>query len=436
MGAGIVATLISQSSPNYQPPQPTETPALPTQLPPEPVGPIRVPPAPVPPTVHAAAAILVDAASGQVLYERNADVERPMASTTKIMTALLFCEHLPETAIITASPHACSIKESSMHLKPGEKVSAHDLLRAILMRSANDGCVAAGEAVAGSEAAFVAMMNARAASLGCTHTHFANPHGLHDPEHYTTARDLATIARAAMLEPRIREVVGTQRCKIARSINKRDVTMSNHSHFLGHFPGADGIKTGYTVPAGHCYAGSATHKGWELISVVLHSPDYVRETGELMRFGFTHFQPHILYAADTVTGDCGVQGGVKPSVPVRVRSKVQIVLRRGETTPITAAPRLDPIKAPVTVGTPVGVMEARIGDKVICSSQLLAADNDPAVAALNLPSTRRGSPRLLIMASILGLCLVSLRYGTRFTTLTKSARRRRRRLAKSLRGDD
>ncbi|HLJ55088.1 MAG TPA: D-alanyl-D-alanine carboxypeptidase family protein, partial [Chthonomonadaceae bacterium] len=224
-------------------------------------GPLR------PPVLQSASAILIDASSGQVLYEMNADVERPMASTTKIMTALLFCEAVPDDAIVTASERACKVRDSSLHLKLGEKVKAHDLLRAILMRSANDGCVAAAECAAGSESAFVDRMNARAAQLGALHTHFMNPHGLHDPNHYTTARDLATIGRAAMQVPRIEEVVRTEKTRIDRSINKQDITMRNHSHFLGHYPGADGIKTGWTIPAGHCYVGSATINGWRLISV-------------------------------------------------------------------------------------------------------------------------------------------------------------------------
>jgi len=380
---------------------------------------------------------LIDAVSGQVLYERNADIPRPMASTTKIMTALLFCEHVRDDAIITAGPNACAVKESSAHLKPGEKLSAHDLLRAILMRSANDGCVAAAEHVAGSESAFVQMMNDRAAALGCTHTHFTNPHGLNDPDHYTSARDLALIARAAMQEPRICDVVRTRTTRIKRSIDKRDVTLYNHSHFLGHFPGADGVKTGWTVPAGHCYVGSATQHGWRLISVVLKSPDYVHETAVLMKYGFANFQPHVLARAGDPAGECPLQGGAAPGVPAIVQSKVQVVLRKGDTAPVQPQIQFFAPIAPIRQGAVIGLYKAAVDSRVLCAVPLVAAapvDRAPLTVA-HVGGTTRSNP-LLTVGSIFGICLVSLRYGPRISALTKSARRRGRRLAKSLRGDD
>ncbi|HLK56427.1 MAG TPA: serine hydrolase, partial [Chthonomonadaceae bacterium] len=208
-------TSIPAQRPNAQP---TDSPGLPGTVGRAPELPPHLRPL-TPPVIKAPCAILIDAVSGQVLFEQNADVQRPMASTTKIMTALLFCENVPDTAVITASKYAASIRDSSLHIKEGEKISAHDLLRAILMRSANDGCVAAAEYTSGTEAAFVAKMNERARQLGATHTHFTNPHGLHNPLHYTTARDLALIARAAMEESRICEVVRMQKCRITRSMD-------------------------------------------------------------------------------------------------------------------------------------------------------------------------------------------------------------------------
>jgi serine-type D-Ala-D-Ala carboxypeptidase (penicillin-binding protein 5/6) len=395
-----------------------------------------------PPTIHAACAILMDAASGQVLYERNADTPRPMASTTKIMTALLFCEHVPDNAVVVASPAACAVKESSLHLKVGEKLSAHDLLRAILMRSANDACVDAAEHVAGSEDAFVQMMNDRATALGCTHTHFTNPHGLNDADHYTTARDLALIARAAIQEPRISEVVRTRQTRIKRSIDQRDVTLYNHSHFLGHYLGADGIKTGWTVPAGHCYVGSATQHNWRLISVVLKSPDYVHETAELMHYGFTNYEPHVLARAGDPAGECPLVGATRPTVPAVVKSKVQVVLRRGDT--ISVQPQIQYFDPPLPVesGATIGLYKATVDGRVICAVPLLAATRVDRAPVTLARGHKAGRPNpLIMMGSIFGICLVSLRYGSkryksRFAALTKSARRRGRRLAKSLRGDD
>ena len=391
------------------------------------------------PDIKAVSAILIDAVSGQVLYEKNADARRPMASTTKIMTALLFCEGVKDGDIITASPTACAVKESSLHLKPGEKLTSHDMLRAILMRSANDGCVAAAEYVAGSESAFVARMNQKAAQLGATNTHFMNPHGLNDPQHYTTARDLATIARAAIQEERIRDVVKTETYKITRSINTHDVLMRNHSHFLGHYDGADGIKTGWTVPAGHCYVGSATRNGWKLISVVLKSPNYVHETAEMMDFGFKYFAPHEVAKAGEVAGECVVKNGDRAVVPVAVPKTLQFVTRKGETPNFTRHISLVPAAAPITQGSTLGSLEVLVEGRQIAATPLIATQAIP-VARPIVQVHAVNSGRFLAAIGIFAAVLVSLRYGTRqktrFATFAKGPRRRRRRFAPSLRDDD
>jgi D-alanyl-D-alanine carboxypeptidase (penicillin-binding protein 5/6) len=325
-----------------------------------------------------------------------------------------------------------------MHLKLGEKISAHDMLCAILMRSANDGCVAAAEHIAGSEAAFVAMMNTRARQLGALHTHFMNPHGLHAPLHYTTARDLVLIARAAMCEPRFRDVVRTQHCRIARSVDHDDVTLRNHSHFLGHFPGADGIKTGWTVPAGHCYVGSATQNNWRLISVVLKSPDYVEETSALMKYGFANFEAHSIARAGETAGLCQVKAGVRATVLCAVQNAVQYVTRKGDLTQAERRVQLTTATAPVPVGAPVGVLQAYVGGRLAASSPVVTME---AVAALPIQmQIGKTGPWKGVLSTILATSLVSLLYGTRyrsrFAALAKSARRRRRRLTQSLRDDD
>lgn len=353
-----------------------------------------------------------------------------MASCTKIMTALLFCERVQENAVITVSQNAASVHESSAHLKPGERLTASDLLRAMLLRSANDGCVAAAEKAAGSEPAFVQLMNERAAAMGCSHTHFANPHGLTAPGHYTSARDLSTIARAAMQVPRIRQVVCLRKCRIQRTIDTADELMRNHSHFLGHFPGADGVKTGWTIPAGHCYVGSATEHGWELISVVLHSPNYVQETEELMRYGFSNYRPDVLAAPGAPEAPCPVTGGSAPTVPTALQSGLQVVFRRGKSEPVAVETELNHPTAPIQKGAVVGVAQARVGSRVICSSPILAARSDyPPVAGSAAQRRKSASGPYLLAGGLALACLVSLRYGGRLSPLAKGSRRRRGRLA-------
>lgn len=369
-----------------------------------------------PPVIKAVSAILIDALSGQVLWEQNADQPRPMASTTKIMTALLFCERVPdENTIVTASKYASTIRESSLHVKPGEKITAHDLLRAILMRSANDACVDAAEHVSGSVSAFAELMNQRAAQLGCTHTHFSNPNGLNDKTHYTSARDLALIARQAMQEPRIAEVTSLRKCRIARSMDKMDVTMRNHSHkFLDKYAGADGVKTGWTVPAGHCFVGSATRSGWQLIAVVLKSPDFVHETCALLDYGYANYAPRAIVRAGEFKGTCLVTGGLAASVGVFAQRPLQSVILKSDIAtapPVQTRVILFSHAAPIHKGMPLGTLETLRDGKTLDATSLLATGDVPAAPppAL-LVSAKGGSKSLLWLTSFFALGVVSLKY--------------------------
>ena len=393
---------------------------------------------PKPPAISAASAILVDAVSGQVIYEKNADQERPMASTTKIMTALLLCEYAAQNETVTASDYAVSIKESSIHLKKAEKLSVRDLLRAILMRSANDGCVAAAEHVAGTEGAFVEKMNLRAVELGALNTHFTNPHGLDNPEHYTTARDLSTIARAVVRNPLICEVVKCQKCKITRPSGSKDLTISNHSHFLGHYPGADGIKTGYTRPAGHCYVGSVTWGGWKLISVVLKSDHYVQDTAALMKYGFQNFAVHKISKAEEPMGDCPVSGGLETKTPVVTQFPVQFVTRKGMIPNAVKQLNLASVNAPIATGAVVGTMTVSVDGVPIVSSPLVSTASIDASPNL-VKAVQGGNPvkTILMTTTFLGIGLVSLRYGKRYrsriASFTKNTRSSWRRFASRMR---
>ncbi len=408
---------------------------------------LTAPAPPLTPNVTGAGAILVDALSGQVLFERNPDVPRPIASTTKIMTALLLVENLPETEIITASKTAASTRESSLHLKTGEKLTAHDLLRAILLRSANDGCVAAAERIAGSEARFAEMMNRRALELGATHTHFVNAHGLHHRDHFSTPRDLAVIARAAMLQPRIAEVVCLQKCVISRSSGSKDLSLRNHSRFLSRYAGADGVKTGWTIPAGRCYVGSVTRNGWRLISVTLKSKDYIADTASLMDYGFGRLDPVVLFEPNAQVGKCPVSEGAASEVEVVTPHRIQYIQKKGETLPVEKRLTLNPVKAPLTAGAIVGKMELFSGGQILASFPLAArnavAFQPPTVLsrAAALPGAGK---RFAIFSIIFGGCLVSLRYGKRIhkrirlrsAASPKGTRNRRSRLAAGVRNSD
>ena len=196
------------------------------------------------PSIRAQSAILMDAESGRVLYELDADTRSRIASTTKIMTGLLACETLALDAEYAVPAEAVGIEGSSMYLRAGERVTGRELLYGLMLRSGNDAAVALAILCDGSVERFAARMNARAAKLGMENTHFQNPNGLDEEGHFSTARDLARLARAAMKNPDFREAAGTKNA----SFGQRALT--NHNKLLWSYPGANGVKTGYTKASG------------------------------------------------------------------------------------------------------------------------------------------------------------------------------------------
>ena len=207
------------------------------------------------PAVGGAAAILVNMEDGRVLYEKNADARRAIASTTKIMTGTVALESLPLDRIVTASKHATDAGESEIWLEPGEKLSVEDLLYGLLIKSGNDAAVALAEASAGSEKVFVEKMNAKAAELGMKNTHFSNPHGLDGKDHYSSARDMSILGRYAMQSEMFRTVVGTAKTTIPWPGHTYDRTLTNHNTLVGKVSYVTGIKTGYTGKAGYLLGG-------------------------------------------------------------------------------------------------------------------------------------------------------------------------------------
>jgi serine-type D-Ala-D-Ala carboxypeptidase (penicillin-binding protein 5/6) len=245
----------------------------------------------------AIAALLMDAKTGQVLYERNAHTEWPPASTTKIMTALVALERAPLDTWVTISAPVAHFREGTVvGLPEHARIRLRELLYGLLLPSGNDVALAVAEGVAGTTATFVAQMNARAAELGATQTHFTSPHGLYNPEHYSTAYDLALIGRAAMENPTFREIVQTRSWMFSIP-GMRARRLVNHNRLLSRYPGADGIKTGYVHQSGLTLVASATHDGWRLIAVVLHSGDMYGDASRLLTYGFAHYHPALLAAA-------------------------------------------------------------------------------------------------------------------------------------------
>jgi len=305
--------------------------------------------------VSAKSAIIIDADSGKVLWEKDADTPRYPASTTKIMTALLLIEHCLPTDVIVAPQNIEDVKESSIHLKPGEKMSARDMLYALMLRSANDGCVAVACHISGTVPAFVKLMNDRAKELGCTHTFFHNPNGLNDEQHKICARDLAIIAQAAMKYELFRETVKTKKVWIKRSSDSKDLYLTNHDKWLTADSTADGIKTGWTIPAGHCFVGSATRNGYRIITVILKSDNWQKDHQQMLLWGFGNYSRSLYAAKGTEVAKAPVAHGNVAEVPVMVDSDIYHIMRKGTSPNVVVVPSFKPgLEAPITVGQEIG----------------------------------------------------------------------------------
>jgi serine-type D-Ala-D-Ala carboxypeptidase (penicillin-binding protein 5/6) len=242
------------------------------------------------PTPSAVAALVMDAETGEVLFEKNPHLPLPMASTTKVMTALLGVERLRPHELVEVSAYAASMAPSKIYLKPGELIRVDDLLQAILLKSANDASAALAEKISGSEAAFARVMTRRARELGALNTQFENASGLPADGHYSTAHDLAILLRYAMQRPDFAEIMQMKTASV-ESAAGRMWNIRNHNRLLWTFPGALGGKTGWTRASRHCYVGMVESGGRTLIVSVLASSRLWDDIQELLQYGFSDVEP-------------------------------------------------------------------------------------------------------------------------------------------------
>ena len=238
------------------------------------------------PKIKAPAAIVVDAAAGRVLYAKREHMRRPIASTTKIMTALVAMEHLRPDDVVVVPREATRAGDYREGLKAGERVPAWKLYYGLLLASGNDTAVTLAVAAGGTRRRFLRLMNEKARALGLYHTRYGSPSGLIDEGNYSTAFDLATLTRYASLNPRFRSIVATKAKRVWWRPPTRAKLYENHNKLLWRYPGADGVKTGWTRAAGPCLVASATRYGIRLVAVVLDSPDAYGDTVRLLDYGF------------------------------------------------------------------------------------------------------------------------------------------------------
>lgn len=330
------------------------------------------------------AAILVDEDSGTVLYEKNADEQRPIASITKVMTLLLTFEAMEAGKISTGdlvpvSEHAYSMGGSQIWLEPGEEMTLNDMLKAICISSANDAAVAVAEYVGGSETAFVSMMNEKAAALGMDRTHFENACGLDTDGHVSTARDVATMSREVLLHhPEVEDY-----CMIwSDSLRGGETQLVNTNKLLKRYSGITGLKTGTTGKAGVCISASAERDGLRLIAVILGSnsgEDRFDAATALLDYGFAHYESAKLSMPEQAPQSLPVQHGTESTVTLQYTAPSALLVPKGGGAALQTEVSLpEQLEAPVQKGQTIGTLTVRSGEEEVAACPIVAQNDVPA----------------------------------------------------------
>ncbi len=338
---------------------------------------------PVSPAVGARAAIVMDARTGTILYEKHAFLQLDPASLTKMMTALVVISRGHLNQRVEVSARADATPGSSLHVRQGEAYTRLDLLKGLLLRSGNDAAVALAESDAGSVERFVAWMNVKAQELGAFNTSFENPHGLTRPGHYSSAYDLALIARAALQQPLFQEIVKSPEATITEQRSSRTRTIHTTNQLLYSFPGADGVKTGTTSAAGKCLVASATRDHWQLIAVVLNSPDRWDDASRLLNWGFQAWRPERIITAYHVLARRAVKDGRQATVAIVAHRTLWIDVPQGENAAVVLA-LPSKLSAPLSPRDRVGFYHVLVAGQPVKTVGLY-----PAVAIAEKPWWQR-----------------------------------------------
>ena len=334
---------------------------------------------PPPPELNAKSYVLMDAVSGTVLVNHQGDLRLPPASLTKLMTAYIATleierGRLKETDMVTISEKAWRMGGSKMFVKVGNQVSVDDLFHGIIIQSGNDASVALAEHIAGDEDAFAALMNGQAKRLGMTNSQFRNATGWPAEGHYSTARDMATLARAIIYEDPAHYAIYAQKEFLWNGIKQ-----INRNMLLWRNDGVDGLKTGHTEEAGYCLVASAQRSGQRLIAAVFGTESEAAratETAKLLGYGFRFFESKTFFKKGVAITDAQVWKGAERTVKAGLVSDLAYSMPRGEAAALTTHVVVNPrLIAPVKAGDVVGNIQLRQGDKVIKQAQMVALEN-------------------------------------------------------------
>lgn len=317
--------------------------------------------------------IVLDVATGRILYEKNIHEKLPMASTTKIMTALLALENVPLDKKVRVHPEAEGIEGSSIYLRANEKIKMLDLIYGLMLRSGNDAATAIAYEVSGSIEEFVSLMNKRAKEIGAKDTNFVNPHGLHHVDHYTTAYDLAIITREALKNPIFKEIVKTKFWLAERDGYQH---FTNKNKILNICEGGDGVKTGYTISSGRCLVASATRNNMQFIAVTLNDGDWFNTANKLLNYCFDEYEAYSVFQKKDLIKNIMVEDGMKEMISLETAEGLIIPTKDDETSKIISMIKSpEKVTAPVIKGQKIGKIITYLDGQLINSTDLLATES-------------------------------------------------------------
>lgn len=330
---------------------------------------------------NAVSAVLIDAESGTVIFEKNSNEKLPPASITKIMTMLLVMEAIDQgklklTDMVNTSANAASMGGSQIFLEEGEQMSVEEMLKGVAMASGNDASVALAEKLGGTEEQFVQMMNDRAKELGMNNTHFMNPNGLPVANHYSTAYDIALVSKELMKYDLVREYTGKYQDYL-RKDSEKPFWLVNTNKLVRFYSGADGIKTGYTSEAKFCLAASAYRNGMRVIAVVMGAPSTkVRnaEVTQMMDYAFAQYNNHVVIEKGATISTLEIEKGMESRVDLVAQQPFSILIKRGsDTSKIYYEVDMDKsIKAPIVEGQSIGKLTIYQDNQALKEYELLA----------------------------------------------------------------
>jgi serine-type D-Ala-D-Ala carboxypeptidase (penicillin-binding protein 5/6) len=377
--------------------------------------------APPPRVPDADAAIVVDGRDGDVMFSKRAGERRQIASTTKLMTALLTLERTRPRQVMTAADYDAAPVESQIGLRPGERMTVRDLLEALMLESANDAAATLAEGIAGSQSAFVAEMNDRAGELGLEDTSYANPIGFDDPLNYSTARDLATLALGLMRRPRFARVADMPVTELDSGARPR--VIDNRNTLIASHPFVTGVKTGHTLGAGYVLVGAARGAGGaKVISVVMGEPNEASrdaDTLRLLRWGLDRFQRVRVLERTRPLARADIEYRDEEAALVPARPAV-VTLRDGERVRRRVrAP--DELEGPLPRGRRVGSVTVLVDGEPVRRVPLVTAAEVPGAGTLRVLISVLGVPLtvLLVLAILLGAALLALRLRARLKPVSR-----------------